>query len=77
MVRHQAKLEQPLRALVNNGGRVFISTVAEVTFYGADLAGNDVQAGERSASASPITGTRSKERRSQTGKGISLMNKNH
>ena len=44
MVRHQAKLEQPLRALVNNGGRVFISTVAEVTFYGTDLAGNDIQA---------------------------------
>ena len=44
MVRHQAKLEQPLRALANFGGRLFISTVAEVTFYGTDLTGNDVQA---------------------------------
>jgi hypothetical protein len=44
MVRHQAKLEQPLRSLVGLGGRVFISTIAEVTFYGSDLAGNDIQA---------------------------------
>lgn len=43
MVRHQAKLEAPLRALVAFGGRLFISTIAEVTFYGTDLAGNDVQ----------------------------------
>ena len=38
------KLEQPLRSLANFGGRLFISTIAEITFYGADLAGNDVQA---------------------------------
>ena len=44
MVRHQAKVEQPLRSLVNFGGRVFIATIAEVTFFGTDLAGNDVQA---------------------------------
>ena len=44
MVRHQAKLEQPLRSLASFGGRLFISTIAEITFYGADLAGNDVQA---------------------------------
>ncbi len=44
LVRHQAKLEQPLRALANFGGRLFISTIAEITFYGSDLAGNDVQA---------------------------------
>ena len=44
IVRHQAKLEQPLRSLANFGGRLFISTIAEVTFYGTDLAGNDVQA---------------------------------
>ena len=44
MVRHQAKLEQPLRSLANFGGRLFITTIAEVTFYGSDLAGNDVQA---------------------------------
>ena len=44
MVRHQQKLEQPLRALANFGGRLFISTLAEITFYGSDQAGNDVQA---------------------------------
>ena len=44
MVRHQAKLEQPLRSLANFGGRLFISTIAEITFYGADLVGNEIQA---------------------------------
>lgn len=44
MVRHQAKLEQPLRSLANFGGRLFISTLAEITFYGSDLAGNEIQA---------------------------------
>lgn len=44
MVRHQAKLEAPLRAMAFGGGRIFISTIAEVTFFGTDLAGNDVQA---------------------------------
>jgi hypothetical protein len=44
MVRHQAKLEQPLRSLAGFGGRLFIATIAEVTFFGTDLAGNDVQA---------------------------------
>jgi hypothetical protein len=44
MVRHQAKLEPPLRSLASLGGRIFISTIAEITFYGADLAGNEVQA---------------------------------
>lgn len=43
MVRHQAKLEAPLRALANFGGRLFITTIAEVTFFGADQAGNEVQ----------------------------------
>ena len=43
MVRHQAKLEAPLRALANFGGRLFISSIAYVTFYGSDLAGNDIQ----------------------------------
>ena len=43
MVRHQAKLEAPLRALANFGGRLFISTMATITFYGADLAGNEIQ----------------------------------
>jgi len=44
IVRHQAKLETPLIAMASGGGRIFISTIAEVTFYGTDLAGNDVQA---------------------------------
>ena len=43
-VRHQQKLEQPLRALASFGGRIFISTIAEITFYGVDTMGNDVQA---------------------------------
>lgn len=44
LVRHQAKLEPPLRNLIGSGGAAFISTIAEVTFYGRDLAGNDVTA---------------------------------
>ena len=44
IVRHQQKLEQPLRSLASFGGRLFISTIAEITFYGVDQAGNDVQA---------------------------------
>ncbi len=44
IVRHQAKLEQPLISLANFGGRLFISTIAEITFYGADQVGNEVQA---------------------------------
>ena len=43
LVRHSAKKEAPLGALVSNPG-VFISTIAEVTFYGRDQAGNDVSA---------------------------------
>jgi len=43
VVRHQQKLEQPLRSLANFGGRLFISTIAEITFYGADQVGNEVQ----------------------------------
>ena len=44
IVRHHQKLEQPLRSLANFGGRLFIATIAEVTFFGADQVGNDVQA---------------------------------
>ena len=44
MVRHQQKLEQPLRSLATFGGRLFISTIAEITFYGADQVGNNIQA---------------------------------
>jgi len=42
LVRHQAKLEKPLITLTGGGGFVFISTIAEVTFYGRDQAGNEV-----------------------------------
>jgi hypothetical protein len=42
LVRHQAKLEPPLRNLVGLGGLGFISTIAEVTFYGRDQNGNEV-----------------------------------
>jgi hypothetical protein len=40
LVRHVAKLESPLMALRNNP--VIISTVADVSFFGRDQAGNDV-----------------------------------
>lgn len=42
IVRHSAKEEAPLRALGPNGD--IISTIAEITFYGRDQAGNDVSA---------------------------------
>jgi hypothetical protein len=42
IVRNIAKAETPLRALVTNGN--IISTLAEVTFYGRDQAGNEVTA---------------------------------
>lgn len=42
IVRHQAKLEPPLKNLVGNGGLGFISTIAEVTFFGHDQNGNEV-----------------------------------
>jgi hypothetical protein len=49
IVRHQMKVEQPLRSLASvngsfGGARLFISTIAEVTFYGVDQVGNAVQA---------------------------------
>ena len=40
IVRHVAKEEAPLKALAVNGN--IISTIARVTFYGRDQAGNDV-----------------------------------
>ena len=43
-VRHQMKQEPPLRNLQNGGGADLISTIAEVTFFGRDQAGNDVSA---------------------------------
>ena len=42
LVRAQAKLEAPLMTLVNLGGGVAIATLADVTFYGRDQAGNEV-----------------------------------
>jgi hypothetical protein len=42
IVRHQAKLEPPLRNLVGRGGLGFISTIAEITFFGRDQNGNDI-----------------------------------
>jgi hypothetical protein len=42
IVRITAKSEAPLRSLITNS--TFINTIAEVTFYGQDAAGNDVSA---------------------------------
>lgn len=42
LVRHAAKLEAPLMALRSNP--IVITTIAEVTFYGTDQVGNDIQA---------------------------------
>jgi hypothetical protein len=42
VVRAQAKMEAPLKALTGGGGDVMISTIATVTFYGADQNGNAV-----------------------------------
>ena len=41
VVRHVAKLESPLAALVNDAK--VISTIATITFYGKDQAGNNVK----------------------------------
>jgi hypothetical protein len=40
LVRHSAKEEAPLRALATSNA--IISTIAQVTFYGRDQAGNEV-----------------------------------
>jgi hypothetical protein len=45
LVRAQAKLEAPLMALRGAGGALLISTIANVTFYGVDQAGNAVSVG--------------------------------
>lgn len=42
LVRHQAKSEPPLVTLVGGRGLIFLSAIAEVTFYGQDQAGNAV-----------------------------------
>jgi hypothetical protein len=42
IVRATSKSEAPLVALVGNGGAQYIATIAHVTFYGTDAAGNTV-----------------------------------
>ncbi len=42
LVRHQSKLEPPLRNMIGFGGQGFISTIAEITFFGRDQNGNEV-----------------------------------
>lgn len=42
LVRHVAKSEPPLAQLVSNP--TVITTIADVTFYGQDLVGNEIQA---------------------------------
>lgn len=42
LVRAQAKLEAPLKALRGNGSAIVLSTIAEITFYGSDQNGNTV-----------------------------------
>jgi hypothetical protein len=44
LVRVQSKLENPLLPLVGAGGALAISTLAQVTFYGADQTGREVVA---------------------------------
>ncbi len=44
VVRHQTKLEPPIANLAGNGGAIIISAMAQVDFYGKDLAGNTVTA---------------------------------
>ena len=47
VVRHDAKLEAPLRALTNN--LLILSAIVEVTFYGHDQTGREVTATARSS----------------------------
>ncbi len=42
LVRTAAKIEPPLANLAGYGGAQFIGTIADITFYGRDQAGNDV-----------------------------------
>lgn len=44
LVRHQAKLDPPLRNLIGFKGLGFISTIAEITLWGRDQNGNEVTA---------------------------------
>jgi hypothetical protein len=47
LVRIQSKLENPLLPLVGAGGALAITTLAEVTLYGADQAGREVSTSGR------------------------------
>lgn len=47
LVRAQAKLEAPLRALVGGGGAISIASFADIVFYGTDQAGRDVTVSAR------------------------------
>jgi hypothetical protein len=44
VVRNQAKWEPPLANMRGLGGALLLSTLAEITFYGRDQAGNEVEA---------------------------------
>jgi len=44
IVRHQAKLEPPLKNMVGLGGLGLISTIAEITIWGHDQNGNELTA---------------------------------
>ena len=44
MVRHQAKLEPPLRNLVFNGASIVITCIAEVTIFGQTVQGGNLEA---------------------------------
>jgi hypothetical protein len=47
IVRHQAKLEPPLASMAGFGGLGFLSAIADVTIYGRDQNGNEVQVSGR------------------------------
>jgi hypothetical protein len=42
IVRHQSKREPPLSNMTGGGAARLLSTIAEITFYGRDQAGNEV-----------------------------------
>ena len=44
LVRHTAKLEPPLAAMVGSGGEILVETVAQITAYGRTAGGAPVQA---------------------------------
>jgi hypothetical protein len=44
VVRHQAKLESPLKNLAFGGGAVVLSVIAEIEFFGTDGAGREISA---------------------------------